>query len=212
MKCPLSLIAKMLPALEEVAWLSHFGNQEKYSPDSWLLWETSEEAEAFMNKRADSLARHVMLALENPLSTDEESKKHHLAATAWNALAMLTLIHEYDLHNLELIEDDDDEPNEERKKLFRGYREQCEEMESNRISKDKEHAERYDKIIQLTDKLSDCDPDSFSEYIKYRLKQTEYDEFMALYREICNTTNMFYEIRKTFGIHCFEQEPRMRGN
>jgi hypothetical protein len=96
-KAPLSLIAKMLPALEELSILSEFGNNQKYAPESWLYWDNAAEAEAFAKKRLDSFARHALLGMQDLYSKDTETKMHHLAAAAWNALAIVTLIKKYEL-------------------------------------------------------------------------------------------------------------------
>lgn len=91
----MSLLAKMLPALEEVARLSEFGNNIKYEPDSWLYHNSDEEALSFAKKRLDSLMRHAFVAAGDLLSKDEESSQHELAAVAWNALAILTVLYQY---------------------------------------------------------------------------------------------------------------------
>jgi len=81
-KPPMHLIAKMYPALAEVAKLSEFGNT-KYMPDSWVTANIPE------SEWMSALMRHTMQAASGEVK-DPEHGLDHLAAVAWNALAMLT--------------------------------------------------------------------------------------------------------------------------
>ena len=91
------LLARMLPALEAVARASDFGNRKKYHVDSWYAHGSQNEALKFALKRLESLGRHHTRAQADPFSIDPESGVHHLAAVAWNAMAVLTILMDYEL-------------------------------------------------------------------------------------------------------------------
>lgn len=86
---PLSRLAPMFDALGEVAKLSAAGDIKYGGTDNWTK---QDDPEAFCRKRLDSLMRHAMRAAADMHSKDAETKIHHLAATAWNALTILSLL------------------------------------------------------------------------------------------------------------------------
>ena len=81
-KPKMGFLFKSFPnALRKVSKQNDYG-ANKYSPMNWKH-VSSERYE-------DALSRHLILALENPNAIDE-SGQEHLAAVAWNALALIEL-------------------------------------------------------------------------------------------------------------------------
>lgn len=70
-------------AIREVALQNDYG-AKKYSELNWMNVEYV--------RYEDALGRHYIEALEDGCRLDPESKQHHLAAVAWNALCLLELI------------------------------------------------------------------------------------------------------------------------
>lgn len=83
----LSLISpKALWAIGEV----HTMGAEKYAPRNW------EEGLSF-SETTDALLRHLYKWLDGHVK-DAESGLHHLAHVAWNALALLHFVSDYNLY------------------------------------------------------------------------------------------------------------------
>ena len=75
------LIKSFPNALRIVSKQNDYGAR-KYSPMNWK--------NVSIERYEDALVRHVVSALENPNAIDE-SGQEHLAAVAWNALAIIEL-------------------------------------------------------------------------------------------------------------------------
>lgn len=99
-KSKMQLLVRMRHALGRVADVSDFGDQSKYSPGSWLEWSTKEEALAWTEKRMGSLFRHAFQLETDGTGIDHESGVEHLAAVAWNALAILEIRLRYGESNI----------------------------------------------------------------------------------------------------------------
>jgi len=85
-------------AIEEVSLQNDYG-AGKYDELNWMNVDYS--------RYEDALGRHYLAALKDAYSIDPESRQHHLAAVAWNALAMLQKI-----KGLEAFEDESETKNE----------------------------------------------------------------------------------------------------
>jgi hypothetical protein len=70
-------------ALRKVSKQNDYG-AKKYSPMNWK--------KVSIERYEDALSRHLVAALENPNAIDE-SGQEHLAAVAWNAMALIELKH-----------------------------------------------------------------------------------------------------------------------
>ena len=91
-KPPLETLLRFSKALEVVANISGFGDKQ-YAPGSWQYID-DKELDEFCEKRLGSLMRHLFSLKGNMLAIDDGEKgsqQEHLAAVAWNALAVLEL-------------------------------------------------------------------------------------------------------------------------
>lgn len=71
--------------------------------------------------------------------------------------------------------------------------------------KNEKHTEMYEEIMRLVEKFEDYDLESFEEYLRYRLEQMKWTDFLKLRYKIQDIADMFNDARANLIIYWHDQ-------